>query len=79
MSQLNPGMMGTVALDQRICLFKLHRASVHVCSTFSQPAAKASLLQGQHTYLPLRMFNYVAMDQDTCRNQAVISVTASRG
>ena len=34
------GMLGTVALDKRACLFKLHSASVHVCSTFSQPAAR---------------------------------------
>ena len=56
-------MLGTVALDQ---LFKLHPASVHVCSTFSRPAAQASLLQGQQTYLPLRMFDYVALDQHKC-------------
>ena len=59
-------MLGTVALDQRACLFKLHPASVHVCSTFSWPAAKASLLQSQQTYLPLRMIDYVALDQHTC-------------
>ena len=53
----------TVALDQQACLFKLHPASVHVCSTFSQPAAQASLPQGQQI---LRMFNYVALDQHTC-------------
>ena len=35
-------------------------------STFSQPAAQASLLQDQQTYLPLRMFDYVALDQHTC-------------
>ena len=51
-------MLGTVALDRPAC--------VHVCSTFSQPAAQASLLQGQQTYLPLRMFDYVALDQHTC-------------
>ena len=56
-------MLGTVALDQWACLFKLHPASVHVCSTFSQPAAQASLLQVQQTYLLLRMFDYVALDQ----------------
>ena len=56
-------MLGTVALDQRACLFKLHLASAHVCSTFSRPAAQASLPQGQLTYLPLRMFDYVALDQ----------------
>ena len=32
-------MLGTVALNQRACMFKLHPASVHVCSTFSRPAA----------------------------------------
>ena len=41
-------------------------ASVHVCSIFSQPAAQASLLQGQQTYLLLHMFDYVAMDHHTC-------------
>ena len=40
---------------------------MHVCSTFSRPAAQASLLQGQQTYLPLRMFDYVALDQHTCQ------------
>ena len=59
-------MLGTVALDQRACLFKLHQASVHVCSTFFRPVAQASLSQGQQTYLPLRMFDYVALDQHTC-------------
>ena len=44
-------MLGTVALDQRACLFKLHKASVHVCSAFSRPAAQASLPHGQQTYL----------------------------
>ena len=68
MLQLNPTNrnVGTVALDQLACLFKLHSASVHVCSTFCPPAAQASLLQGQQTYLPLRMLDYVAMDQQTC-------------
>ena len=60
------GMLGTVALDSWACLFKLHQASVHVCSTFSQPAAQASLPHGQQTYLPLCMFDYVALDQHTC-------------
>ena len=59
-------MLDTVALNQRECLFKLHPASGHVCSSFSRPAAQASLLQGQQTYLPLRMFDYVALDQHTC-------------
>ena len=58
-------MLGTVAIDQQACLFKLHPASVHVRSTISRPAAQASLLQGQQTYLPLRMFDYVALDQHT--------------
>ena len=60
------GMLGTSVMDQRACLLKLHPASVHVCSTFSRPAAQASLLQGQQTYLPLCMFDYVALDQHTC-------------
>ena len=56
-------MLGTVALDQQACLFKLHQASVHVCITFSRPAVQAPLPQGQQIYLPLRMFDYVALDQ----------------
>ena len=60
-------MLGTAALDQRACLFKLHKARVHVCSTYSRPAAQASLPQGQQTFLPSRMFDYVALDQHTCR------------
>ena len=59
-------MLGTVALDQGACLFKLHSAGVHVCSFFSQPAAQSSLPQGQQTYLPLRMFDYVTLDHHTC-------------
>ena len=56
-------MLGNVALDQRACLFKLHPASVHVCSISPD---EASLLQGQQTYLPLRIFDYVTLDQRTC-------------
>ena len=59
-------MLGTVALDQRTCLFKLHSASEHFCSTFSQPAAQASVPPVQQTYLPFCMFDYVALDQHTC-------------
>ena len=59
-------MLVTVALDQRACLFKLQSTIVHVCSTFCQPAAQASLPQGQQTYLPFRMFDYVVLDQHTC-------------
>ena len=59
-------MLGTVALDQQTCLFKLHKASVHYCSTFSQPAAQASLPQVQQTYLPLRIIDYEALDKHTC-------------
>ena len=59
-------MLGSIALDQRACLFKLHVVRMNVCSTFSRPAAQASLLQGRQTYLPLRMFDYVALDQHTC-------------
>ena len=59
------GMLGTVALDQWACLFKLHPTSVHVCSTFSHLVAQASMPQGQQTYLQLRMFDYVALDQHT--------------
>ena len=71
-------MLGTVALDQRACLFKLHSTGVHVCSTFSRPAAQASLPQGQQTYLPLHMFDYVALDQHTCLKPSSYSVTASQ-
>ena len=60
------GMLGTVALDQRACLFKYYPASVHVCSTFSRPADQASFLQSQQTYSPLRMFDYAALNQHTC-------------
>ena len=60
------GMLGTVALEQQACLFKLHPASVHVCSTCTRPSAQSSLPQGQQTFLTLRMFNYVAQDQNTC-------------
>ena len=45
-------------------------ASVHVYSLFSQPATQASLPQGKQTYLPLRMFDYVALDQHTCLKQS---------
>ena len=55
------GVLGTVALDQRACLFKLHQASVHVCSIFSRPAAQESLPHVQQIYLPLRMFDFVAL------------------
>ena len=48
------------------CWVLLRWISVHNCSTFSQPADQASLLQGQQTYLPLHMFDYVALDQHTC-------------
>ena len=59
-------MVGTVALDLRACLFKLHPASVYVCSTFSRPAAQAALPQGQQTYLPLCMFYYFALNPHIC-------------
>ena len=36
----------TVALEQQAYLFKLHPASVHVCSTFTRPSAQSSLPQG---------------------------------
>ena len=36
-SQLT-GMLGTVVLDHKVCLFKLHADSVHVCSIFTRPA-----------------------------------------
>ena len=49
---------------------QITQASVHVCSTFSRPAAQASLQQGQQTYLPLRMFDYVTLDQLSCLKQS---------
>ena len=60
------GMLGTVALEQQACLFKLHPTSVHVCSTCTGPSAQSSLPQDQQTYFTLRMFDYVAQDQHTC-------------
>ena len=54
-------------------------ASMHICSTFFRSAAQASFLQGQQTYLPLRMFDYQALDQHTfLKPEAVMFVTASR-
>ena len=72
-------MLGPVALNQRAWMFKLHPASVHVCSTFSRPAAQASMPQGQQMYLPLHLFDYVALDQHKCLKPSNMSVTASRG
>ena len=68
MLQLNPTNRNTgyCCTGSAACLFNLHPASVHVCSTFSRPAAQASLLQGQQTNLPLRMFDYVALDHHRC-------------
>ena len=60
------GMLGTIVLDQQVCLFKLHPTSVHNCSTCTRPAAQSSLPQGQQTYLPLRMLDYVAQNEHTC-------------
>ena len=37
---------------------------------FPWPAARASLLQGQQTYLPLRMFDNVTLDQRMCLKQS---------
>ena len=54
-------MLCTIALVQQAC-----PVSVHVCSTFSRPAAQVSLPQGQQIYLPLSKFDYVALDQHTC-------------
>ena len=54
-------------------------ASVHVCSTYTRPAAHLSLPHCQQTYLPLRMFNHVAQDQHTSpKPSRFFSVTASR-
>ena len=60
------GMLSTVALDQRACLFKFYQASVHVCSIFPRPAAQETLPQVQQIYLPLRMFDYLTLVQHTC-------------
>ena len=38
---------------------------------FLLTAAQASLPQGQQTYLPLRMFDYVALDQHTCLKSSI--------
>ena len=61
----------------------VHPASVHVCSTFSRPAAQASLPQGQQTHLLFRLFDdYVALDQHTClrpSNYVCNSVTRLAG
>ena len=72
-------MLGTVALEQQACLFMLHPASVHVCSTCTRPSAQSLLPRGQMTYFTLRMFDYVAQDQHTCLKPSnFFSVTASR-
>ena len=62
------GMLDTVALDQRACLFKYYPPSAHVCSTSPDKLTtdQASLLQGQQTYLPLCMFDYAALNIHTC-------------
>ena len=62
----NYGDAGYCCTGSATCLFKLHYTSVHNCSTFFLPAAQASLPQGPQTYLPLRMFDYMALDQHTC-------------
>ena len=61
----------SVELEHRACLFKLHPASVHVCSTCTRPSAQSSLPQGQQTYLTLCIFDYVAQEQHTCLKQSV--------
>ena len=72
-------MLGTVALEQQACLFMLHPASVHVCSTCTRPSAQSLLPRGQMTNCTLRMFDYVAQDQHTCLKASnFFSVTASR-
>ena len=48
------GMPVQIAFGQWACLLY-----------FPRPAAKASLPQGQQTYLPLGMFDYVALNQHT--------------
>ena len=71
-------MLGTVALEQQACAFKLHPASVHVSSTRTKSSAQSSLPQGQQTYLTVRTFDYMAQDQHTCLKPSVFSATASR-
>ena len=56
-------MLGTVALDQQARLFKLLWS---VCMSVLLSPDQASLQQGQQTYLPSRLFDYVALDQHTC-------------
>ena len=69
------GMLGSVALDQWAYLFKFHLANVHVCSTFSQQAAQASLPQGQQTYLLLRITGPAHMSET---KQLCMSIKAKR-
>ena len=72
------GMLGTVALEQQVCPFKLHPASVPVCSSCTKSSAQSLLPQGQQTYLTLRMFDYVAQDQHTCLKPSVFFCNKSR-
>ena len=56
----------TVALEQQACLFKLHPARAHVCSTCTRQSAQSSLPQGQQTNLTLRIcLNQLQM---TCKH-----------
>ena len=67
-------MYVTNELNYQECWVLLHWISGHVCSIYNWPLCKYVLLspdqlsmpQGQQTYLPLHMFDYVTLDQHTC-------------
>ena len=63
------GMLGTVALDQRAYLFKLHPSvcmSVPGCLFYFLPTSSTGIIATGSADIPLRMFDYVALDQHTC-------------
>ena len=63
-------MLGTVVLDQQVCLFKLHPTSVHICSTSIRPAAQPSLPQGRQIYHYACLIMWHRTSTHVC-NQAV--------
>ena len=58
--------------NKQECWVLLHWISGHVNSSYIQPVCMSVLLSPdqlpshQQTYIPLRMFDYVALDQHTC-------------
>ena len=56
------GKLGTVYTGSANLFAQVTSPSVRGCSTFSLPAAQASLSQDQQKYSPLRMFENVALD-----------------